>query len=100
MSAPKAEVRDAKLYAPFYNGLAAALALIFIGNGIKTLLTESLLDSTYMRFALFAVLPLLFCVSLFFTLQIVQNVTMAYVLYYSLIARVLTLVQCSTGSDP
>ncbi|PBK61701.1 hypothetical protein ARMSODRAFT_1025432 [Armillaria solidipes] len=78
MSAPKAEVRDAKLYAPFYNGLAAALALIFIGNGIKTLLTESLLDGTYMpRFALFAVLPLLFCVSLFFTLQIVQNVTMA-----------------------
>ncbi|KAK0475534.1 glycosyl transferase family group 2-domain-containing protein [Armillaria novae-zelandiae] len=77
MSAPKAEVRDAKLYAPFYNGLAAALALVFVGNGIKTLLMESLLDSTYMRFALFAVIPLLFCVSLFFTLQIVQNVTMA-----------------------
>ncbi|SJL15580.1 uncharacterized protein ARMOST_19081 [Armillaria ostoyae] len=77
MSAPKAEVRDAKLYAPFYNGLAAALALIFIGNGVKTLLTEFLLDGTYMRFTLFAVLPLLFCVSLFFTLQIVQNVTMA-----------------------
>lgn len=77
ITAAKVPTREVKLYAPVYNGLAAGLALVFIGNGVKTLLREFLLDGTYMRFILCVTLPLLYCVSLFFALQIVQNVTMA-----------------------
>ncbi|KAJ7594440.1 glycosyl transferase family group 2-domain-containing protein [Mycena floridula] len=68
--------RKPRLYAPLYNGLAFALSLIFIGSGFKTLLEESMLDSTYIRFALLAAAPPLFCVSLFFSLQIIQIVAM------------------------
>ncbi|KAJ3536670.1 hypothetical protein NMY22_g5926 [Coprinellus aureogranulatus] len=71
--------RPVKLYAPIYNGIAAGLALVFIGNGIRTLLMEWRLDGNAIRFALLACAPLLYCVSLFFALQIVQNVSMAYV---------------------
>ena len=38
--------------------------LVFIGNGINTVLIEWQLDQDFTRFALFALLPLLFCVSL------------------------------------
>ncbi|KAJ7058150.1 glycosyl transferase family group 2-domain-containing protein [Mycena amicta] len=68
--------RDAKLYAPIYNGLAAGLSFVFIGNGIKTLLQEWSLDGEFVRFALCAACPLLWCVSLFFALQLIQNITM------------------------
>jgi len=96
-----------------YNGVTAGLALVFVGNGVRTLLMEwrcafafflllsfpkrqnarkanqlppfrtarfhSLhrLDANAIRFALLACAPLLYCVSLFFALQIVQNVGMA-----------------------
>ncbi|KAG2127997.1 glycosyl transferase family group 2-domain-containing protein [Suillus clintonianus] len=73
----KPTARPIMLYAPVYNGLAAALAFIFIGNGLRTLLTEFRLDGNYTHFALCALMPLLFCVSLFFTLQILQSVTFA-----------------------
>ncbi|TFK47355.1 hypothetical protein OE88DRAFT_1636588 [Heliocybe sulcata] len=69
--------RPVRILAPIYNGLAAGLSLFFMGNGVSILLQEMLLDGTYIRFALCALLPLLFCVSLFFALQIVQNVSMA-----------------------
>ncbi|KAK7472064.1 hypothetical protein VKT23_000178 [Stygiomarasmius scandens] len=75
-SAPKP--RKIVLYAPLYNGLAAALAMLFVGNGVKALVREMLLDGGFIRFALVATLPLLYCVSLFLTFQIVQNVTMAF----------------------
>ncbi|KAJ7222442.1 glycosyl transferase family group 2-domain-containing protein [Mycena pura] len=68
--------REAKLYAPVYNGLAAGLAFVFIGNGLKTILEEWSLDGSLIRFALCATCPLLWCVSLFFTLQLIQNLTM------------------------
>ncbi|EPQ51585.1 hypothetical protein GLOTRDRAFT_140976 [Gloeophyllum trabeum ATCC 11539] len=71
------EERPVRILAPIYNGIAAGLALFFIGNGISILLQEMLLDGTYIRFALCALCPLLFAVSLFFALQIVQNVSMA-----------------------
>ncbi|KAI0916116.1 hypothetical protein AcW1_010030 [Taiwanofungus camphoratus] len=71
------EARPAKLYAPVYNGLAAGLSVFFIGNGIDILLQEVQLDNGYTRFALCVLLPLLYCVSLFFALQIVQNLSMA-----------------------
>ncbi|OBZ77183.1 Glucans biosynthesis glucosyltransferase H [Grifola frondosa] len=70
------EARRAVLLAPIYNGLAAGLSIFFIGNGVEILLEEFQLDGTFIRFALVAVLPLLFCVSLFFSLQIVQNLSM------------------------
>ncbi|KAF9561703.1 hypothetical protein CPC08DRAFT_722637 [Agrocybe pediades] len=70
------ERRPVRLYAPLYNGLAAGLAMVFVGNGVKTLLMEWWLDHDFTRFALVAVIPLLYCVSLFFALQIIQNVTM------------------------
>ncbi|KAJ7100591.1 glycosyl transferase family group 2-domain-containing protein [Mycena belliarum] len=68
--------RPAKLYAPVYNGLAAGLAFVFIGSGVKTILREWTLDGSFMRFVLFALTPLLWCVSLFFALQLIQNITM------------------------
>ncbi|KAL0574641.1 hypothetical protein V5O48_007337 [Marasmius crinis-equi] len=69
--------RPTMLYAPLYNGIAAGLAIFFIGNGMRTLLFEFFMDGSFMRFALCATFPLLYCVSLFFALQILQNVTMA-----------------------
>ncbi|KAG2336626.1 hypothetical protein BDR05DRAFT_896462 [Suillus weaverae] len=73
----KQSARPIMLYAPVYNGLSAALAFIFIGKGLTTLLSEFRLDGNYTHFALCALMPLLFCVSLFFTLQIMQNITFA-----------------------
>jgi hypothetical protein len=63
-SANAPEKRPAKLYAPLYNGLAAGLSFVFIGNGIRILLSEVLLDQNWVRFALCSLLPLLFAVSL------------------------------------
>lgn len=56
--------RPISLYAPLYNGLAAGLALVFIAQGITSLLRSYRLDGTMIRFALVATLPLLYCVSL------------------------------------
>ncbi|KAI0746494.1 glycosyl transferase family group 2-domain-containing protein [Daedaleopsis nitida] len=70
------EPRRPMLLAPIYNGLAAGLSMFFIGNGIAILLEEVRLDGNFIRFALCAACPFFFCVSLFFTLQIVQNVSM------------------------
>ncbi|KAF8066798.1 glycosyl transferase family group 2-domain-containing protein [Lyophyllum atratum] len=70
------DARKVAMWAPLYNGLAAGIALLFIGNGIKILLQEWTLDGSFVRFALLAICPLLYCVSLFFALQIVQNVSM------------------------
>ena len=53
------------------------MSAVFIGNGVKVLIREWRLDGDFTRFALAAVLPLLFSVSLFFALQIVQNIAMA-----------------------
>ncbi|KAF9234330.1 glycosyl transferase family group 2-domain-containing protein [Melanogaster broomeanus] len=69
--------RTTMLYAPIYNGLAAGLAIVFMGNGIKIVLQEFELDQNYMHFVLLAIVPLIFSISLFFTVQIVQNLTMA-----------------------
>ncbi|KAG6853092.1 hypothetical protein C0991_006924 [Blastosporella zonata] len=66
------QTRKTVLWAPLYNGLAA----VFIGAGVKTLFQEWMLDGGVIRFALLAVCPLLYCVSLFFALQIIQNVSM------------------------
>ena len=58
------EERPVVLYAPVYNGLAFGLSIFFIGNGVNVLLIEWRLDGNFIRFALCAVIPLLFAVSL------------------------------------
>lgn len=67
--------RPMRMFAPVYCGLGAALSLFFVGNGVSVLLEESLLDGNWSRFALCVTIPFLFCVSLFFSLMIVTNIT-------------------------
>jgi len=68
--------RPTRLLAPFYGGLAAALSLFFIGSGVSIVIQEIVLDSWYPRLALLVTTPFLFCVSLFFSAQIIGNVSM------------------------
>jgi cellulose synthase/poly-beta-1,6-N-acetylglucosamine synthase-like glycosyltransferase len=68
--------RPTKLIAPIYNGLGVALALFFMGGGLRMLIMEFLLDGDFVRFALVATMPFLFCVSLFFSTSIVTNLAM------------------------
>ncbi|KAF8443806.1 glycosyl transferase family group 2-domain-containing protein [Boletus edulis BED1] len=70
--------RTTVLYAPAYNGFAAGLSVVFIGNGIKILVQEYMLDQDYLHFLLLILVPVLFAVSLFFTLQLVQNLAMSF----------------------
>ncbi|KAI0707462.1 glycosyl transferase family group 2-domain-containing protein [Cerioporus squamosus] len=67
--------RPIRLLAPIYNGLGVAMSLFFIGSGVSVLIEEALLDGSYTRFALLVTTPFLFCVSLFFCLQIICNVS-------------------------
>ncbi|EEB96576.1 hypothetical protein MPER_04269, partial [Moniliophthora perniciosa FA553] len=55
------------------------------GNSVNSLIQEWLLDRSFIRFALIATLPFIFCVSMFFALQIIQNVGMINSKYYSAI---------------
>ncbi|KAI0919925.1 hypothetical protein AcV5_001863 [Taiwanofungus camphoratus] len=68
-------IRPVRLFAPVYNGLGAALSIFFIASGINVLIQESVLDGTYVRFALLVTTPFLFCISLFFSLQIITNIS-------------------------
>ncbi|KAJ8595119.1 hypothetical protein M405DRAFT_857602 [Rhizopogon salebrosus TDB-379] len=70
--------RPIRLYAPFYCGLATALSIFFIGSGVSILLAEWLLDGSYTRFILLVSSPFLFCVSLFFCLQLIGNLSLAW----------------------
>ncbi|KAH8830090.1 glycosyl transferase family group 2-domain-containing protein [Flagelloscypha sp. PMI_526] len=73
-----ANVRPIRLFAPIYGGLGAGLSLFFIASGLNVMLQEWKMDGSFMRFALLATVPLLFCVSLFFSLQIVSNLSMMF----------------------
>ncbi|OCH85861.1 hypothetical protein OBBRIDRAFT_739082 [Obba rivulosa] len=68
--------RPMRMFAPFYAGLACALSFFFIASGVDTLIQESALDGSYTRFALLVTTPFLFCIALFFCLQIVGNLSM------------------------
>ncbi|KAG2365953.1 glycosyl transferase family group 2-domain-containing protein [Suillus spraguei] len=70
------KIRRTKLIAPCYSGLGCALSIFFVGTGISMLLEESMLDGQWTRFCLLITCPLLFCVSLFFSLQIIGNIGM------------------------
>ncbi|THH07348.1 hypothetical protein EW146_g9343, partial [Bondarzewia mesenterica] len=67
--------RPMRLFAPVYAGLGCALSLFFIASGLEMLVTEWRLDHDYRRFALMVTTPFLFCVSLFFALQIITNIS-------------------------
>ncbi|KAI0728334.1 glycosyl transferase family group 2-domain-containing protein [Fomitopsis betulina] len=67
--------RPIRLFGPVYGGFAAALSIFFLMSGINTMIEESVLDGTYNRWALCVTIPFLFCVSLFFSSQIVANVS-------------------------
>ncbi|KAH9896081.1 glycosyl transferase family group 2-domain-containing protein [Cubamyces lactineus] len=67
--------RPVRLFAPVYNGLGIAMSIFFIGSGVAIIVQEILLDGDYTRLALLATAPFLFCVSLFFALQIIANVS-------------------------
>lgn len=69
------EARPIRLFAPVYGGLGLGLSAFFIANGVATILAEWRLDHNYRRFALLVTMPFLFCVSLFFALQVVSTLT-------------------------
>ncbi|KAJ6577934.1 glycosyl transferase family group 2-domain-containing protein [Mycena capillaripes] len=68
--------RKLVLLGPLYAGCGAALAAYFVFSGISVLLEEYALDGDPTRFALIATLPVIFCVSIFFCLQLVGNVSL------------------------
>ncbi|KIJ19375.1 hypothetical protein PAXINDRAFT_127502 [Paxillus involutus ATCC 200175] len=72
----KKQPRPIRLFAPFYCGFAIALSAFFVGSGVAIMLAEWVLDNNYIRFALLATAPFLFCIALFFCLQLVGNVSL------------------------
>ncbi|KAI0074905.1 hypothetical protein K474DRAFT_1709473 [Panus rudis PR-1116 ss-1] len=68
--------RPTRLLAPLYGGIAAGLSLYYMGSGIGSIVEEIVLDGSFVRLALLVTLPFLYCISLFFSLQIVGNVSM------------------------
>jgi len=64
------------LMGPLYAGCGAALSLYFCLSGVGTLLGEFALDKNPMRFVLVATLPIIFCISVFFCLQLVGNLSL------------------------
>ncbi|EIN04516.1 hypothetical protein PUNSTDRAFT_122841 [Punctularia strigosozonata HHB-11173 SS5] len=69
------EERPIRLFAPAYNGLAAALSIFFLGSGLSLMIQEYALDHSPVRFALMITSPFLFCVALFFALQVVGQLS-------------------------
>jgi cellulose synthase/poly-beta-1,6-N-acetylglucosamine synthase-like glycosyltransferase len=55
--------------------LLADPLLVFLGSGIQIIIVEWALDNDFIRFALLATVPLVFCIALFFCIQIVNTVS-------------------------
>ncbi|KIK95869.1 hypothetical protein PAXRUDRAFT_11174 [Paxillus rubicundulus Ve08.2h10] len=72
----KKQTRPIRLFAPFYCGFSIALSAFFVGSGIAIMLAEWVLDNNYIRFALLVTSPFLFCIALFFCIQLVGNVSL------------------------
>ena len=62
----------------------ATVGIDFIGSGTAILISETVLDGDYTRFALLVTAPFLYCISLFFCLQMFGNLTMMCVVSLSL----------------
>ncbi|KAH9062580.1 glycosyl transferase family group 2-domain-containing protein [Lactarius deliciosus] len=73
-----ASARPAKYFGPVYSGLGLALSTFFMASGVSTLLQEYRLTGTFIRFALLITSPFLFAVSLFFSLQLIGNVSYVF----------------------
>ncbi|KAH9023732.1 glycosyl transferase family group 2-domain-containing protein [Lactarius pseudohatsudake] len=73
-----ANARPAKYFGPVYSGLGLALSTFFMASGISTLLQEYRLTGTFTRFALLTTSPFLFSVSLFFSLQLIGNISYVF----------------------
>ncbi|KAF9462750.1 glycosyl transferase family group 2-domain-containing protein [Collybia nuda] len=74
--ASKRKERKTVLLGPFYAGCGAALSMYFVTAGVMVLLEEYALDGDPTRFALLVTMPVIFCVSLFFCLQLVGNLSL------------------------
>ncbi|KAF5378270.1 hypothetical protein D9615_008739 [Tricholomella constricta] len=74
----KRKERKLMLLGPFYAGCGAALSTYFMTGGITVLLQEFALDGDPRRFALLITLPIIFCVSLFFCLQLIGNLSLIF----------------------
>ncbi|KAF8967308.1 glycosyl transferase family group 2-domain-containing protein [Flammula alnicola] len=70
----KQKERKLVLIGPVYAGLGAGLAAYFMTSGVAVLLEEYALDHDFTRFALIIILPVIYCVSIFFCLQLVGNI--------------------------
>ncbi|KAF8177241.1 glycosyl transferase family group 2-domain-containing protein [Pholiota molesta] len=70
----KRKERKLVLIGPVYAGLGAGLAAYFMTSGIAVLLEEYALDHDPTRFALIVTLPVIYCVSIFFCLQLIGNI--------------------------
>ncbi|KAK7055869.1 glycosyl transferase family group 2-domain-containing protein [Favolaschia claudopus] len=68
--------RKLVLLGPLYAGLGAGLAGYFVFSGVSVLLAEYALDGDPRRFALILTLPVIFCVSIFFCLQLIGNISL------------------------
>lgn len=78
--AEKARRKDRKLIliGPVYAGCGAGLSAYFCAAGVGNLLQEWALDGDYTRFALVVTLPVIFCVSIFFCLQLIGNICLIF----------------------
>lgn len=78
--AEKAKRKERKLImiGPVYAGLGAGLAGYFCAAGVANLLQEWALDGSFIRFALCVTLPFIFCVSIFFCLQLIGNICLIF----------------------
>ncbi|KAF5357770.1 hypothetical protein D9756_001156 [Leucocoprinus leucothites] len=74
----KSEERKLILLGPFYAGCGAALSAYFMASGAGILLEEYAMDHNAARFGLFATLPIIFCISIFFCLQLVGNLSLIF----------------------
>ncbi|KAG6911398.1 hypothetical protein DXG01_016495 [Tephrocybe rancida] len=72
----KKKERKLMLFGPFYAGCGAGLATYFMTGGVTVLLEEFALDRDPRRFALLVTLPVIYCVSLFFCLQLIGNLSL------------------------
>ncbi|KAF9053307.1 glycosyl transferase family group 2-domain-containing protein [Panaeolus papilionaceus] len=70
----KRKERKLVMIGPIYAGLGAAMAAYFMTSGVSVLLEEYALDHQPMRFLLVLTTPVIFCVSIFFCLQLIGNI--------------------------
>jgi len=68
--------RHTNLQAPLLHGLAVALNTLISCLLIRTVVREALIDGSYLRFAIIAAVPLQFCITLFFSDNIIASIAL------------------------